>query len=527
MNTNIRFVLLSIVYVTNAISVLADVSSDSLVRWSEIKFTSDFEQTVIKRSLKETNNNYLELFLANSPSPSEDLKYFKDKISYTLEEINKSGELKRKNDKKIKYLYNLIHKRFLIKYEAENRFYEIIKKGNYNCVTATALYAIFFEELNIPYSIKEEPTHVYLVAYPQAENILIETTTPLHGFLTFDVAFKANYVNTLKSQKIIGSSEALASNVDELFNKYYFGKEDISLRQLIGIHYQNDALFMRDHSNIPGGYEQIKKASLFYSNTRSEFLLMSFAAAALEETDTDFLKKADLIGTLSRFKNAGITLEMIRGEFYNLTQAVLFKNNDKELYKKCYAETLENIHDKETEKEISYIYYYENGRIFYNQGNYTRAKPFLARALEIQPNNVDLGGIFVSCLGQSFRNERDNRAIVDSLEVYKTKFPSLSENINFNSMIALAYVIEFGKGFESSNVTRGQKYQKLFEDIYAADKNITILNRDAVSKAYSDACAHYFKKGQKGKASQLVEKGLEIVPDDYQLRMRKRMINGG
>ncbi|MBA4054131.1 MAG: hypothetical protein C0490_05415 [Marivirga sp.] len=507
---------------------LADAASpDSLVRWNEINFTSDFERDVLKRSLKESNKDYLELFLANSPSPAEDLKYFTDKINHTLEEINRSGELKRKNDKKIKYLYDLIHKRFLLKYEAENRFYEIIKKGNYNCVTATALYAIFFEKLNIPYAIKEEPTHVYLIAYPNAENILIETTTPLYGFLAFDANFKSNYVNTLKSQKIIGSSEAVASNVDELFNKYYFGTGNISLTQLIGIHYQNDALFMRDHSNIPGGYEQIKKASLFYSNTRSGFLLMSFSAAVLEETNTDLLKKANLIGILSRFRSSGITVEMIQGEFYKLTQTVLFKNNDKELYKKCYTESIRNIQGEEIAKEISYIYFYENGRVFYNQGNYIRAKPFFARAMEIQPNNVDLGGIFVSCLSQSFRNERDNSAVVDSLDVYKFKFPSLSENINFNSLIALAYAIEFGNSFESSNIARGEKYKKLFEEIYTTDKNLTLLNPDAVGRSYSEACAYYFKKGQKGKANQLVDKGLQIVPDNYQLRMRKRMMNGG
>lgn len=526
MKINIRIGVLSALCFAGVFSTFAS-APDSLVRWNEIKFTSDFEKGLLKRSLKESNKDYLELFLANSPSPAEDLKYFTDKINYTLDEINKSGELKRKNDKKIKYLYGLIHKRFLIKYEAENRFYEIIKKGNYNCVTATALYAIFFEKLNIPYAIKEEPTHVYLIAYPNAENILIETTTPLYGFLSFDTNFKSNYINTLKSQKIIGSSEAVASNVDELFNKYYFGTENISLTQLIGIHYQNDALFMRDHGNIPEGYEQIKKASLFYSNTRSEFLLMSFSAAVLEETNTDFLKKAELIGTLSRFTSSGITVEMIKGEFYNLTQTVLFKNNDKELYKKCYAGTIRNIQNEEIAKEVSYIYYYENGRIFYNQGNYIRAKPFFARALEIQPNNVDLGGIFVSCLSQSFRNERNNTAVVDSLDAYKSKFSSLSENINFNSLIALAYAIEFGNSFEKSNITRGEKYQKLFEEIYNTDKNITLLNPDAIGRSYSEACTYYFKKGQKGKANQLADKGLQIVPDNYQLRMRKRMMNGG
>jgi tetratricopeptide (TPR) repeat protein len=390
------------------------LSADSLVRWNEISFATSFEEHAFNGFLKENNKDYLQLFLANSPAADQDLKLFEKRIDEILEEINVSGALKKKNEKKIKYIYDLVHSRFLIKYEAENRFYEIARTGNYNCVTATALYAMLFEKLNIPYAIKEEPTHVYLVAYPNAENILVETTTPLSGFLAFDQAYKLDFVNTLKSQKIIGSSEVTSTNIDELFNKYYFGNENITLTQLIGIHFLNDCLFKRDHDDMAGAYEQIKKAYLYYPNTRSEYLLMGFTAERLEQTNLEPINKAILIGRISRFKKIGITNEMIIGEFQNLTQAVLSKRNDKDLYKKCYIEVVRNINDTELSKEISYIYYYENGRVFYNQGNYTRAKPFFAKALEIQPHNVDLGGIFISCLGQSFRNERNNTAIVDS-----------------------------------------------------------------------------------------------------------------
>ncbi len=145
--------------------------------------------------------------------------------------------------------------------------------------------------------------------------------------------------------------------------------------------------------------------------------------------------------------------------------------------------------------------------------------------MQTQPNNVDLGGIFVSCLAQSLRNERNNVTILDSLELYKTRFPALLQNNNFNALIAYAYVVEFGDSFEKGNVTRGEKYQLLFENLYGSDK--TLLSPEAVGNAYSEASIYYFKKGQKAKAKQILEKGLEIVPDNYQLKARKQMINGG
>jgi tetratricopeptide (TPR) repeat protein len=498
--------------------------ADSLVRWSEIKFTSAFERTTFQNFLKEDKKDYLKLFLANSPTSDDDVKRFEDKIAATIEQVNASGALKKKNDKKVKVIYQLIHERFLSKYESENRFHEIIKTGKYNCVTATALYALFFERLGIPYSIKEEPTHVYLVAYPNSENVMIETTTPLSGFLSFNADFKSNYVNTLKKQKVIGSSEVTGSNVDELFNKYYFGNENISLTQLAGIHFQNDALFKRDHDDLTGAYEQIQKGYLYYPSTRSEYLLMSFTAENLQSI-TEPLQKASFIGKIARFKDTGITPDMIKGEFSNLTVLVLSKNNDKEMYRKCYEETVRNMSDPELRQEIHYIFNYENGRVFYNQGNYARAKPYFAKAMDLQPNNVDLGGVFVACLGQSLRNERNNTSVLDSLEAYKKRFPSLKENNNFNAMMSLTYVIEFGNSFQKGDIKRGEKYQGLFEKEYESDN--TLLSADAVGRAYSEASVYYFKKGQKVKANQLLDKGLQIVPDDFQLKARKQMINGG
>jgi tetratricopeptide (TPR) repeat protein len=498
---------------------------DSLVRWNEINFTSPFEKSTFSAFLKKNEKDYLKLFLANSSGSEAELKLFEQKINETVREIENSGALKKKNDKKIRQIYDLVHKRFLIKYQLENRFYEIIKTGNYNCVTATALYALFFERLGIPYVIKEEPTHVYLVAYPNTENIMVETTTPFSGLLDFDASFKATYVNTLRNQKIIAGSESLGS-VEELFNKYYFGNANITLGQLVGIHYMNDGLFRRDHDDMIGAYEQMKKAHLYYPNTRSEYLLMIFTAAQLEDTGLSPMKRAALVGQISRFKSSGITPDMVKGEFYQITQTVLLKDNNKELYSKCYAETLKYITDQDIANEISYIYYYENGRVLYNQGNFVRAKPYFSQALLLQPNNADLGGVFVSCLGQSLRNERNTTAVVDSLQFYKKKFKSLEQNNNFNSMLAMVYVMEAGSQYEKGNVTLGEKYRLMFESMNDSEMDITILAPHEVGNAYSNACVYYFKKGQREKAKQILNKGLKIVPDDYQLQLRKQMIGG-
>jgi hypothetical protein len=135
-----------------------------------------------------------------------------------------------------------------------------------------------------------------------------------------------------------------------------------------------------------------------------------------------------------------------------------------------------------------------------------------------------MGATLVSCLGQSFRNERRNRAILDTLLAYKTQFPYLEEHANFLSMTAMAYAGYFGDCFEASDATNGEKNRELFEQLVGKEQ-ITIILPDLVGRGYSEAATYYFKKGQKAKAKALINKGLEIVPNNYQLRTRKQMLN--
>ncbi len=497
---------------------------DSLVYWNELEFTSPFEKEAFDLFLKKKDEDFLRVFLANDPTGTDDLPKFQRKTQLLLDEIRSSGNLEKKNSKKIKYIYDLVHKKFFTQYEANNTFYEIIQTGKYNCVTATALYAWFFEKLGIPYIIKEEPTHVYLVAYPDTDNIMVESTTPLMGFYVFNTDFKANYVTNLKQQKIIGPDE-ITSTTDVLFNKYYFGSGSISLTQLVGIHYMNDGLYRREREDHAGAYEQFKKAYFYYPGTRCEFLLLNLVSMRIEDNSVDPLKRATLIGIASRMKKAGVTPDMIEGEFQKLTQEVLIKRNDKVLYKKCYDEIVSNVKDESILREVVYQYNYENGRILYNMGNHAKARPYLVAALKQQPNNADLGSIVVASLTQSFRNATNTKSVLDSLELYRQMFPILNENNNFNSILGMAYVIAFGDAYDAGKVAEGDKYQKLFEDLYRSDKNIQILSPDAIGRAYSNACTYYFKKGQKTKAKQYIEQGLAIVPNDFQLKARRQMIN--
>lgn len=494
---------------------------DSLVRVKDLKFTSSFEKDSYSSHLN-SKTDYLNLFLANAPEPESYAKYFNEKINATVKEIRGSGMLGKKNAKKIKYIYDLVHKGFLTKYETENRFYEIMKNGNYNCVTATALFAIIFEKLDIPYRIVELPTHVFLVAYPDADNIRLETTAPVFGFNAYSDEFKAQFVNTLKKQKLIAANDATLT--DELFNKHFYGSESVSLSELVGIHYLNDGIYHQTREEKAEAFEQISKAYLLYPSERTEYLLLLSSADRLSDTKLDPLTRAAIIGLISRSGTSFFTSENIVAEFHRLTNQVLEKENDRDLYAKCFAITMSSVKDPDLAGELTYYFYHENGRIFYNQGNYMRAKPYFRKALETRPRSSEMAATLISCLGQTFRNERRNLAILDTLLVYNAQFPVMSEHPTFVSMLAMAYAGHFGDCFDKNDAVNGEKNRLMFEDIVGKE-SIPVMSEELVSRAYSVAAAYYFKRGQKSKAKAIIDRGLEIIPNNYQLRTTKQMLN--
>gem|GEM_PF-4040837 len=57
-----------------------------------------------KNHFKRGETNFTSLFFANSPAAVQDAKNFEERFNAAINEIESSGNLNKKNDKKIKYI---------------------------------------------------------------------------------------------------------------------------------------------------------------------------------------------------------------------------------------------------------------------------------------------------------------------------------------------------------------------------------------------------------------------------------------
>ena len=151
------------------------------------EYTSKIEEIILNAYKKDSvNYNFLKSICAIDSTFSETnySEYYK-KLDDVIKTLPSKESKSKKETKRIKKVYDIIHSKFLKKYEANSIFTDIFKNGNYNCVTASAIYAYIFDKLDVPYHVKEAPSHVYLIAYPKTHNIYLETTAPgAYGFIS-------------------------------------------------------------------------------------------------------------------------------------------------------------------------------------------------------------------------------------------------------------------------------------------------------------------------------------------------------
>ena len=491
----------------------------------KVRYASDFEKQVFNDLFFNKKTDLFGLFIANGALLSENsIAEKKSHFLQQLETLNTDKIVSRKNEKKIRYIYDYIHETFLTKYEINNRFEDIFANGFYNCVSASALYALVFSELNIPFVIKEKPTHVYLIAYPDAEKITVESTNPIGGSYVPEPQFKQTFVKVLKDQKLISAQEYASGNIDELFDEHYYGSDlNISLLQLAGIQYLNAGLYLIDEKNFSRATDELEKAYLLYPSERIGYLLMMATHKSFLENERKDTAHAQLLSKLARFNKYGITNDMILGEFSLVIQNLLFDKAQKADLQVYYENLLQLTPGDDQKHELTFLYNFENGRYHYNQGHFNASLPHFEECIKIKPTHQETQQILISALSKSFENTPNDERI-NGLEDFSVRYPALLENNIFRQMLGTAYLIETMASFESAKPADGERYKAAFEAFRLKNKEV-IYNAHLVGSAYSAAAVYYFRKGQTSRARSILALGLEISPDNYELLRRQRMIN--
>jgi tetratricopeptide (TPR) repeat protein len=502
------------------------MAQEELVDLSMISFHSELEKNVLTDHFRKAKtDNFLMLMapgtLLNDAKVSEARKTFYAGLMPYKDEKFKS----KKPDKKIKQIHDDLHKRFLKKLQFGSAFEEIFYNGNYDNLTASALFALAFEELEIPYVIKEEPGNIFILAYPDAERVRVEASSANQFFHVISDAFKQQYVNSLREQKVISVQEAASQSVSILFDKYYYGNQtNITLLNLLGLSYLATAQTHGDSHNFEAAHPLAEKAYLLYPSSKTAYTLLaagSQAFAARKEIDSI---RAVQLAKLSRLESHGISDDVIRDEFARVINILLFEKGRRTDLEMFHRVLVNRVINPSLQSELDFLFYYETGRYLYNQAKFKDALPFFEKALSLKPEKQDASNALISTIANTMSNTSDNLQIVNLFEDYSKRFPVLHDNNLFNQALMATYLIQIAMEYDLNDQKDGEKYRALFELAKGKFPEAT-ADPTLVSQAYSRAAIFFYRKGQTAKARNILDIGLKFAPNSYELMSRKRMIN--
>lgn len=493
-------------------------TTDSLVLFSDLHYHSAFEKKAINNFVNHGTDTF-QLFMAidENMTPSE-VKESYELYNQVFNELDAKKIASKKINKKIKLAYSTVHSKFLKKYNTNEYYPMIFRLGNYNCVSASMIYSLVYDQLNIPYKVMASSDHVYLIANPGENSIVVETTNPTFEKAIFNGDYKRQYVYYLKNSKMISEDEYKNKSIDEIFEEKFNRVREAKFNNLPGFQYYNKGLTKIRNNKIEEGYKLCQKAYFFYPDQQVKALLHTALLLQIERCSFNKVSDIDYLAQFARFENS--ELKIINGIFNNIIAKKLEYNDNEAFCESLYNRLVSQLPES-MRKEISFSF---NLQMSYRYQGKNKVEKYVANALKIKGNHHDANIILSNHIQRKFSKINNPLILLDTINAIEKRLPLSEFEPKFKEYRLLAYLSAAEDAYFKKQSKSGAKYLGLFEENYKqSDDHNSIIN-DLISQVYSSAGNYYFRKGYYTKAKSLYRKGLEYIPGDYQLSRRLKVL---
>ena len=437
--------------------------------------------------------------------------------------LRNEGVLNLSEKKLIQTLHAAIHDEFLKKYEEVAHFYQLFESGTYNCVSSTALFAYVLDEFEVPYSIQELPNHVYLIAWPGVRNIQVEMTSPKDGYFEPSNKEVSKAVHALRTYKLIGESEFEGKDDREIYNDFFFRDQSISLRELAGLQYFNEAIVLLEKDNKLDAYDEVVKADLLNENNRVK-VFKSFILTELLD-NSDFSTSSEFRLFLMFINQGGANLDKISYEYAKLIQNELVQKSRRTFIDTTFVLINNLCTDTIAKNRLGGIYYGGMAEYYAGLMNWNKAFDFVEAGVSLEPNNSRLQYFYAELLFQKLINKYEGEELVEQMELAMKNRSFLNEIAFFQVRYFYSCYDVSTEAYESNDGEIGDKYfQK------ALDYRNTIHDKESIDLnilgwLYAEKGAFLYRKGKLHEAKDILEQGLLASPDHERILARKKIVD--
>lgn len=470
---------------------------------------------------KEKLNNkstHLELLMAMGVDASQERTLaVKEKLDAFVGEIKASNLMRMSEVKLMKELHRKVHDRFLDHYKLVSPFDEIFETGQYNCVSATALFALVLEELNIPYNIQEQPSHVYIMAYPDTKAISVEMTALKDASYLPARSDVTKAITILIELKLTTPETVRRRGALQVYNDFYNTNSVIDLDKLAGIQYFNEAISAANENDYHLAFDEICKAEKLYNVRKTELLKREVLYVLLDQAKFDCM--AD-IGYLVEYANLKKSDEAkVYGQYANFMHEQAILKGKRQLADSSYAYIAERLKDTSLVAKLNGLYYLGLSEYFSNAYNLTKQLEYAELANNSSP---EIPGIQLWLAQSILRslNKYEGEELVKKLDGYAGQYSFLRTHNLFLMGYFYAYTEVSNHYYSENNGEKGKKYFDLAIKTRNAMEDKEVLDQEEVGWLYAEAGTYLLRQHEYQAALNMLEEGLRLAPGHERLVAR-------
>ena len=476
-------------------------------------YSSSYEESTFEAYKKDSLNYDFFKCLTAIDSLVDDkitLQY-KEKVLSVINKLPPKESKEKKEKKRVKYIYDELHDTFFKKYELDSYFTDMFKDGTYNCVTATALYTFAFEELNIPYHVKETPSHVFLVAYPNTYKIYLETTVPgAYGFVIPKESEVQKIVDELLAYKLVTKEEVLEKGYMKFYEDYYYGKEFIDKSVLIGMQYYNKGIANFESANYDMAINNLRKSKVFYTSALVKYILKDSMFLKVNELEFDSLDDIDFLVELLNISNypEDYTLSNLKSTLYKIVD---HDDNDKDFISQAIAK-FKLLKKEDVKNEcVEFLYEYLARRAASDE-DLDDALKYSDAIIQINSKSKIAKQIIEHVAFRKVALSSYDIKALNALESSCEKYPFLKDNNRYHiSLVHLFGQISY-KSLKNKEITKGIEYLEKLEEVLDNTDVLKEVDKGLLAELYLKAGNYYYFKEQYKTSYRLFKKGLVYAP---------------
>lgn len=480
-------------------------------------YNSLFEANLFEAIIDSAEIDPLDLLIAIDYS-DDSIIDLRTKLEGLKKEMNEKNIRSKSAKKQIKEIYKNVHSDLLEKYVENIYFSQIFNNGEYNCVSASALYALLLDDYSINYQIKETPTHVYLVADPLGDPTLIESTLPKNGILYFDEAFKKDFIQYLQKNKLISQKEYESKSLNELFDEYYNNDKNINIYELAALQYYNKGVFYIQDEDYYNAQKNFKKAYTIYPSTTIQYM---YSATLGELLNQQVLEKVYHGETLAEFLNLNAqsseSLSLGLEYFEIIANELVINHPQIETFEKYYADFVSQMSDTLNISDFKVLYYLKLSYYDYANGFFSDALKKLEKAYVSNPENLQIRLLVSEISAKYMITDRNHKSMIDVMEYYFAVFPFLLENANYQEYYTYSYLRVIRTEYNRNDLKEGKLFLDRFKELLSESPDL-FLNEYAVEDCFVAVSLSYLKNGDINNAINYINEGLEYYPESDKLK---------